>query len=40
MKEAVYTDAPPDVEKALERGEILDISIDDLIKQNKKEFYF
>ena len=37
MKDVVYTDAPTDIEKALERSNVLDISIDDLIKQNKKE---
>jgi len=37
MKDVAYTDAPTDIEKALERSNVLDISIDDLIKQNKKE---
>jgi uncharacterized protein (DUF4415 family) len=37
MNKIVYTDAPCEVEKALERSVVLDISIEDLIKQSKKE---
>jgi len=37
MSEVIYTDAPPEVDEALERGRILDISLDDLIKQQRKE---
>ena len=37
MKEVIYTDAPADVAVAMDRGNVLDISIDDLIKHNKKE---
>jgi len=37
MKDVICTDAPTDIDKALERNKVLDISIDDLIKQNKKE---
>jgi len=37
MKENIYSDAPADVEKAMERSKVLDISIDELIKKNLKE---
>jgi len=37
MSEVVYTDAPPEVDEALDRGRILDISLDDLIRQQRKE---
>jgi len=37
MNEAIYTDAPLDIEKALERSTMLDISIDELVKKNQKE---
>jgi|GEM_PF-4940558 len=37
MNDVKYTDAPADVEKALERSKVLDISIDDLIEQNRKD---
>jgi predicted DNA binding CopG/RHH family protein len=37
MSEVIYTDAPADVEEAMERGKVLDISVEDLIKRNKKE---
>jgi predicted DNA binding CopG/RHH family protein len=37
MSEIIYTDAPEDVEKALEHSKVLDISIDQLVKQSKKE---
>jgi hypothetical protein len=36
MKKVVYTDAPPEVEKAMERGKVLDITIDDLIARHCK----
>ncbi|MCL2202759.1 MAG: BrnA antitoxin family protein [Defluviitaleaceae bacterium] len=37
MGEIIYSDAPADIEEAMARGKVLDISIEDLIKQNKKE---
>ena len=37
MDNIVYTDAPKDVAEALMRSEVLDITMDDLIKQNRKE---
>jgi predicted DNA binding CopG/RHH family protein len=37
MNDIAYTDAPPDINEAIERSKVLDISIDQLIKQNKKE---
>jgi len=37
MHEIIYTDAPPEIGCEIDEGRILDISIDDLIKQNRKE---
>ena len=37
MSEALYTDAPPEVDEALEQGKVLCITIDDLTRQHKKE---
>jgi len=37
MDNIEYTDAPKDVNEALMRSKVLDITIDDLIKQNRKE---
>jgi len=37
MKEVVYTNAPPEIEKEMSEGRILDISLDDLVKQSRKE---
>jgi len=37
MQNNIYTDAPADADAALDRSRMLDITIDDLIKQNRKE---
>jgi predicted DNA binding CopG/RHH family protein len=37
MSEVIYTDAPTEVEKALTRGKVLDVSISELVRGNKKE---
>ena len=37
MKDIVYTDAPPEIDKEMSEGRILDISLDDLVEQSKKE---
>ena len=37
MKDVVYTDAPPEIDKEMSEGRILDISLDDLVKQSRKE---
>ena len=37
MEEKIYTDAPPEIEKEMSEGRILNISLDDLVKQSKKE---
>jgi len=37
MNNTLYTDVPTDVDEALMRSKVLDITIDDLIKQNRKE---
>jgi len=37
MDNIEYTDAPKEVDEALMRSKVLDITIDDLIKQNRKE---
>jgi len=36
MKKVVYTDAPQEVEEAMERGKVLDITIDELITRHCK----
>ena len=37
MKDVIYTDAPPEIDKEMSEGRILDISLDDLVKQSRKE---